>query len=110
MADKSKIEWTESTWNPILGCSKISPGCKNCYAIRTAWRLSHNPNPKVHEAFEGLTTIQGGEPNWTGRVNFVHERLDEPLKWKAPRRIFVNSQSDLFHEEVATEPSRRSSA
>lgn len=103
MADKSKIEWTEATWNPILGCDKVSAGCKNCYAIRTAWRLQHNPNPKVAKAFEGLTVIQGGQPkpNWTGLVNFVEERLEEPLKWKKPRRIFVNSQSDLFHEGVS---------
>ena len=103
MADKSKIEWTEATWNPILGCDKISPGCKNCYAIRTAHRLQANPNPKVAKAFEGLTVIQGGEPNWTGRVNFVAERLEEPLRWRQPRRIFVNSQSDLFHEGVTNE-------
>jgi protein gp37 len=100
MADKSAIEWTDATWNPVLGCDKISPGCKNCYAIRTAWRLQHNPNPKVAKAFEGLTVIQGGQPNWTGRVNFVPERLHQPLDWHKPKMIFVNSQSDLFHDNV----------
>lgn len=101
MAQNSKIEWTDATWNPILGCDKISPGCKNCYAIRTAHRLQSNPNPKVAKAFEGLTVIQGGQPNWTGRVNFVEERLNEPLRWGKPKRIFVNSQSDLFHDGVS---------
>lgn len=100
MSENSKIEWTDATWNPVLGCDKISPGCKNCYAIKTAWRLQHNPNPKVAKAFEGLTVIQGGQPNWTGRVNFVPDRLDEPLGWRKPRNIFVNSQSDLFHEGI----------
>lgn len=103
MSENSKIEWTDATWNPVLGCDKISPGCKNCYAIRTAWRLQHNPNPKVAKAFEGLTLIQGGQPNWTGRVNFVPDRLREPLTWKKPRRVFVNSQSDLFHGNVTDE-------
>lgn len=103
MADKSKIEWTEATWNPILGCDKVSAGCKNCYAIRTAHRLQHNPNPKVAKAFEGLTVIQGGQPNWMGRVNFVEERLAEPLRWREPRHIFVNSQSDLFHDGLTDE-------
>lgn len=103
MAEKSNIEWTDATWNPVLGCDKISPGCKGCYAIRTAWRLQHNPNPKVAKAFEGLTVIQGGQPNWTGRVNFIPERLKEPLRWKKSHRIFVNSQSDLFHDGVSEE-------
>lgn len=103
MAEKSNIEWTDATWNPVLGCDKISPGCKNCYAIRTAWRLQHNPNPKIKAAFEGLTVMQGGQPNWTGRVNFVEERLREPLTWSDPRFVFVNSQSDLFHESITDE-------
>lgn len=103
MSENSKIEWTDAIWNPVLGCDKISPGCENCYAIRTAWRLQHNPNPKVKAAFEGLTVLQGGQPNWTGRVRLVEERLREPLKWRTPRRIFVNSQSDLFHEGLSDE-------
>lgn len=106
MAENSKIEWTDATWNPVLGCDKISPGCKNCYAIRTAWRLQHNPNPKVAKAFEGLTVIEGGKPNWTGRVNVVEERLGEPLSWAKPRRVFVNSQSDLFHDAIPEESIR----
>ena len=103
MSANTKIEWSDATWNPVLGCDKISPGCKNCYAIRTAWRLQHNPNPKVAKAFEGLTVLQGGQPNWTGRINFMEERLLEPIRWREPRRIFVNSQSDLFHDGVSFE-------
>lgn len=103
MSENSKIEWTDATWNPVLGCDKISPGCKNCYAIRTAWRLQHNPNPKVAKAFEGLTVMQGSQPNWTGRLNFLEERLKEPLGWHKPRRVFVNSQSDLFHDGITDE-------
>ena len=89
MADKSGIEWTEATWNPTTGCTKVSPGCKNCYAKHQAWpRLCKNP--------KGV---------YTGRVFEdvqVHpERLDQPLRWTRPRRIFVNSMSDLFHEEIS---------
>lgn len=92
MSDKSKIEWTESTWNPITGCTKVSPGCKFCYAERDWVRLSA-PRPK---------------PNiYTGRkftdVQCHPERLEQPLRWRKPRRIFVNSMSDLFHESVPDE-------
>jgi protein gp37 len=100
MSEHSNIEWTDTTWNPVLGCDKVSAGCKGCYAIRTAWRLQHNPNPKVAKAFEGLAKIEGGKPNWTGRINFIPERLADPLGWSKPRKVFVNSQSDLFHDGV----------
>jgi len=87
VSDKSGIEWTEATWNPVTGCSKVSQGCKNCYAERDWGRLS-----KI-----------GGNV-YTGRaftdVMCHPERLDQPLRWKKPRRIFVNSMSDLFHESV----------
>jgi len=85
MATKSKIEWTEATWNPVTGCTKISPGCKNCYAERMAKRL---------EAM--------GQPNYSrGFQPTLHENsLTAPLKWRSPRRIFVNSMGDLFHEDV----------
>ena len=92
----SPIEWTGSTWNPTLGCSKKSPGCKNCYAIRVAHRLQANPDPKIAKAFEGLTVIQNGAPNWTGRINFVPDRLSAPLRKRKPTTYFVNSLSDLF--------------
>jgi protein gp37 len=95
MGDRSPIEWTDSTWNPIRGCSKVSDGCKNCYAMRQAHRSS-GPGG----AYEGLTRILGSGPSWTGEIRVVHELFDQPLRWRKPRRIFVNSMSDLFHEAV----------
>lgn len=88
MATKSNIEWTESTWNPLTGCSKISPGCKNCYAERLAVRLQAMGQPNYVNGFE-LT---------------MHEHaLELPLRWKKPQTIFVNSMSDLFQEHVPIE-------
>lgn len=85
MASISSIEWTESTWNPVTGCNKISPGCKHCYAERMAHRLQAMGQPNYANGFD-LT---------------LHERaLQLPLKWKRPQTIFVNSMSDLFHQEV----------
>jgi protein gp37 len=85
MAAQSSIEWTESTWNPVTGCNKISPGCKHCYAERMAKRLQAMGQPNYANGFD-LT---------------LHERaLQLPLKWKKPQTIFVNSMSDLFHNEV----------
>jgi len=82
---QSKIEWTHATWNPITGCTKVSPGCKNCYAERMALRLQAMGQPNYADGFE-LT---------------LHEHmLERPLHWKTPQLIFVNSMSDLFHEEV----------
>lgn len=99
MADGTKIEWTDATWNVVIGCDKVSPGCDHCYAVRTAHRFQEHPNPAVAAAYAG--TEQGGD--WTGRVNLVESRLDLPLRWKRPRRIFVNAQSDLFHDQVPDE-------
>ena len=98
MSDKTGISWTDATWNPIVGCTKVSAGCDNCYAIRTAHRMAANPNPLVSQAYAG--TESGGE--WTGKVNLLADRL-EPLRWRKPRRIFVNAQSDLFHKGVPDE-------
>jgi len=98
MSDKTGISWTDATWNPIVGCTKVSPGCDHCYAIRTAHRMTANPNPLVSQAYAG--TESGGE--WTGKVNLLADRL-EPLRWRKPRRIFVNAQSDLFHKGVPDE-------
>lgn len=82
---KSKIEWTQSTWNPITGCTKVSPGCKYCYAERMAKRLQAMGKPAYQNGFQVA----------------IHEELFEyPLQWKSPRLIFVNSMSDLFHERV----------
>ncbi len=97
----SKIEWTDETWNPIVGCSKVSPGCKNCYAIRDAHRMAGNPNLKISSVYEGLTARNGeAAANWTGQVKFIEQRLSLPLYWSSPRMVFVNSMSDLFHEDV----------
>lgn len=91
----SKIEWTESTWNPVRGCTRVSEGCRFCYAERIAARFSGKGM-----AYEGLAEHTKAGPRWTKEVRLVPELLNEPLKWKTPRRIFVNSMSDLFHEQV----------
>lgn len=88
MATNSSIEWTESTWNPVTGCTKISPGCKNCYAKRMAERLKLMGQPNYAKGFE--LTLQP-------------QALELPLRWKKPQRIFVNSMSDLFHKDVPLE-------
>lgn len=95
----SKIEWTERTWNPIVGCSKVSEGCKNCYAIRMAWRLSHNP--KTADRYAGTVhKTCGGKTNWTGVMNVLSDVALLPLQVKKPTMWFVNSMSDLFHEQL----------
>lgn len=111
MSTNTSIEWTEATWNPIRGCSRVSEGCRNCYAERVAARFSGPGQP-----YEGLAkwrTIGGPEcavathperePQWTGEVRFIEERLTDPFRWSKPKRIFVNSMSDLFHEKVKDE-------
>ena len=85
MSDRSKIEWTEATWNPVTGCTKISPGCKFCYAERMAKRLQAMGKKRYRNAFE--LTLQP-------------DTLEIPLGWAKPRMIFVNSMSDLFHRDV----------
>lgn len=99
MSENSKIEWTDSTWNFLVGCEKVSAGCKNCYAIQTSWIRQHNP--KMKDKFEGVVEkTPGGQLNWTGRVNVSESALLIPLKKKKPTKYFVNSLSDLFHENV----------
>ena len=100
MAANTKIEWTDATWPVVAGCTKVSAGCDNCYAIRDSRRLGENPNPKVSGAYNGTAAMKNGRVNWTGLVRPLTERLDWPLKWKKPRRIFVCNESDLFHEAV----------
>jgi protein gp37 len=96
MSADSKIEWTDATWNVVIGCDKVSPGCDHCYAIRTAHRMQANPNEKIAAAYAG--TEHEGE--WTGKVNLIEDRLELPLTWTKPKKIFVNAQSDLFHADV----------
>lgn len=85
MASTSKIEWTETTWNPVSGCSKISSGCLNCYAERMAKRLRAMGQPNYRNGFE---------------VTLHPHLVDAPLRWRSPRLVFVNSMSDLFHEDI----------
>ncbi|MBI4473526.1 MAG: DUF5131 family protein, partial [Acidobacteria bacterium] len=85
MGDNSLIEWTDATWNPVTGCTKVSPGCKHCYAERLAARLQAMGNRRYKNGFA---------------VTLHPDQLQLPLKWHRPRRIFVNSMSDLFHEDV----------
>lgn len=118
MSTKTAIEWTDMTWNPVIGCSPVSPGCLNCYAATMANRLQANPKqPEYHPlrrdaAGADVTTLPGmwddsdrtiriaeihnGRAVFTGEVRWQSERLADPLRWKKPRRVFVNSMSDLF--------------
>jgi len=85
MSDRSRIEWTQATWNPVTGCDKVSPGCAHCYAETFAERWRGVPAHPYEQGFD---------------LRFWPERLEQPLKWRAPRVIFVNSMSDLFHERI----------
>ena len=96
MAGISEIEWTDITWNPVAGCTLASAGCTNCYAMRMAARLQ----AMGHEKYRGTTRKSGGRYVWTGKVNVDHSSLTAPLEWRRPKRIFVNSMSDLFHPDV----------
>lgn len=95
---KTSIQWTDRTWNPIRGCSRVSPGCINCYAERQAARFSGAGEP-----FNGYVQIANGHPQWTGKVELVEKHLCDPVSWRAPQRVFVNSMSDLFHEGLSFE-------
>ena len=85
MGTQTKIQWTDATWNPVTGCTKISPGCKNCYAERFA------------ERFRG---VKGHPFEFGFDLMLRHERITQPLSWRNPRMVFVNSMSDLFHEDI----------
>ncbi len=89
MVQHSSIEWTESTWNPVTGCTKVSPGCKHCYAERMAKRLLLMGQPNYRQGFA---------------VTLQEQMVELPLHSKKPQRVFVNSMSDLFHEDVPDEP------
>jgi len=92
MGIDSAIEWTDATWNPVTGCTKVSPGCKHCYAERLAHRLKAMRNPRYEHGFD---------------LTLHPDQLALPLGWRRPRRIFVNSMSDLFHEKIPDEYLRR---
>ena len=98
MGDKTGIQWTDATWNPLRGCSRVSEGCRNCYAEKMAGRFCGPGQP-----YEGLITIGEKGPRWNGKTKTVPHKLDEPLRWTKPRMVFVNSMSDLFHESVSFE-------
>jgi len=99
MAGLSDIEWTDATWNPVSGCLMVSPGCTNCYAMRMAARLQ----AMEHPAYTAVTRKSGNRPVWTGRLHLNHAALEIPLRWRSPRRVFVNSMSDLFQDGVPGE-------
>lgn len=93
---ETAIEWTDVTWNPVAGCTIMSAGCTNCYAMRMAARLE----AMGVEKYAGLTRKSGGRAKWTGRLLLDHKALTIPSTWSKPRRVFVNSMSDLFHPDV----------
>lgn len=109
---KTSIEWTDASWNPVVGCTEVSPGCANCYAARLASTRLRNTTQ-----YKGLSILRDGRledaacaagirdvrSHWTGEVRFLPERLEEPLHWRKPRRIFVCDMGDLFHESVSWE-------
>jgi protein gp37 len=98
MSDGTDIEWTDATWQPITGCSIVSPGCTNCYAMKLAGtRLRNIPSRK------GLTNASKAGPVWNGKVRLNEEWLTQPLRWKRPRKIFVCAHGDLFHENAPDE-------
>lgn len=105
MATTSTIEWTESTWNPIVGCQKVSEGCRHCYAETKAKRLAAMAKAdEVNDRTAGRKThylnVLNNRGKWNGKVALVEEAVDDPRKWRQPRVIFVNSMSDLFHKDV----------
>lgn len=98
MSDGTPIEWTDATWNVVNGCTVVSPGCAQCYAMRlAATRLRHHPSRA------GLARMHGDTPQWTGEVRFNEQVLLDPLRWRRPRKIFVCAHGDLFHDKVPDE-------
>lgn len=107
---KTKIEWSEFSWNPVTGCSKCSPGCLNCYAEKMALRLASiecaelekhlNRQPAKNRIVRYTPVVDFRKNGWNGKIQLVPSELDQPLHWRKPRRIFVCSMSDLFHESV----------
>lgn len=98
MSANTTIEWATKSWNPVRGCSRVSPGCDECYAMKFAHRFSGAGKP-----YEGLTTIRRGKVDWSGVARFIPGELDAPLNWRKAERVFVNSMSDLFHHSLTNE-------
>jgi protein gp37 len=96
---ETSIEWTDATWNPVAGCTVLTAGCTNCYAMRMAARL----DAMGQEKYRGLTRRSGGRAVWTGKIRLDEKSLTAPKSWSKPRKVFVNSMSDLFHEDVPAE-------
>lgn len=96
MSANTTIEWATKSWNPVRGCSRVSPGCDNCYAMNFAHRFSGAGKP-----YEGLTTIRKGKVDWTGSARLISGALGEPIRWRRAERVFVNSMSDLFHSSLS---------
>lgn len=96
MGDKTGIAWTDATWNPTIGCTRVSEGCRHCYAERMAARFAGPGQP-----YEGVASMTPSGPRWTNEVRVVMKRMNDPVRWTRPRRIFVNSMSDLFHPAIA---------
>ncbi|OWK38543.1 DUF5131 family protein [Fimbriiglobus ruber] len=112
MATQSSIEWTETTWNPVYGCSILSPGCHNCYAMSMARRLKGVAKAKAARGedpgrFSHYIDVIGDDGRWNGKMVVIPDALGDPARWKRPRRIFVNSMSDLFHENLPVEDVRK---
>lgn len=106
MAGSTSIQWTDASWNPVRGCSRVSEGCRNCYAERVAARFSgveYQGGLEIGRPFHGFAEQTDAGPRWTGKVELVPSMLDLPLRRKKPRKIFVNSMSDLFHEKLRNE-------
>ena len=95
MGSRTGIAWTDATWNPVRGCTRISEGCRRCYAEIMAARFCGEPESPFY------TFARQGPARWTGKVELVPKKLEEPLHWRKPRRVFVNSMSDLFHEKLS---------
>jgi protein gp37 len=102
LGDKTGIQWTDATWNPTVGCSVLSPGCKRCYAMRMAARIEAMGGVGGAR-YAGLTIPTKAGPIWNGTVRLAEDALSLPLRWTKPRMIFVNSMSDLFHESLPDE-------
>lgn len=97
------ISWADETWNPFRGCSRVSEGCRHCYAEGQAARYSGTEKSGKEQAYKGLVVVGEKGPRWTGIVRFVPTKLSEPLRWSRHRRIFTNSMSDMFHETIPRE-------